>query len=44
MVDNIKEKYITRSIEPLSLKQTEKILEQMNNNICRINNKGNGFL
>ena len=44
MVDNIKEKYITRSIEPLSLKQTERILEQMkSNSICRINNKGTGF-
>ena len=44
MVDNRKEKYITKSIEPISLKQTEKILDQMNSNsICRINNKGNGF-
>ena len=43
MVDNRKEKYITRSIEPLSLKQTEKIIEQMSNSICRINNKGTGF-
>ena len=44
MVDNRKEKYITFS-EPISLKQTEKIIEQMkrNNNIYRINNKGNGF-
>ena len=44
MVDNRKEEYITKSIEPISLKQTEKILEQMkNNSICRINNKGTGF-
>ena len=43
MVDNRKEKYNTTSLEPLSLKQTEKILEQMNNSICRINDKGNGF-
>ena len=43
MVDNRKEKYITKSIEPISLKQTEKILEQMNNSICRINDKGTGF-
>ena len=45
MVGNIKEKYITRSIEPLSLKQTEKIIDQMNNSVCKINNndKGMGF-
>ena len=43
MVDNRKERYITKSIEPISLKQTEKILDQMNNSICRINDKGNGF-
>ena len=44
MVDNRKEEYFTKSIEPISLKQTEKILEQMkNNSICRINNKGTGF-
>ena len=45
MVDNRKEKYTAISPEPISLKQTEKIIEQMkrNNNICRINNKGNGF-
>ena len=43
MVDNRKEKYIT-SHEPVSLKQTEKIIEQMkSNSICRINNKGTGF-
>ena len=43
MVDNRKEKYITKSLEPISLKQTEKILSQMNNSICKINNKGIGF-
>ena len=44
-MDNMKEKYNTISPEPVSLKQTEKIIEQMkNNDICRINNKGNGFL
>ena len=43
MVDNRKEKYNTKSIEPISLKQTENILEQMNNSICRINDKGTGF-
>ena len=43
MVDNRKEKYITKSLEPISLKQTENILDQMNNSICRINDKGTGF-
>ena len=44
MVDNIKEKYITKSLEPISFKQTEKILDQMkSNSICRINDKGTGF-
>ena len=43
MVDNRKEKYITKSLEPISLKQTEMILDQMNNSICRINDKGTGF-
>ena len=43
MVDNGKERYITKSLEPISLKQTEKILDQMNNSICRINDKGTGF-
>ena len=43
MVDNRKEKYITKSLEPISFKQTEKILDQMNNSICRINDKGTGF-
>ena len=40
----MKEKYNTISLEPLSLKQTEKIIEQMkSNSICRVNNKGTGF-
>ena len=44
MVDNAKEKYTAASPEPISLKQTEKIIEQMkSNSICRINNKGTGF-
>ena len=44
MVDNRKEKYITKSLEPISLKQTEMILDQMkSNSICRINDKGTGF-
>ena len=43
MVDNKKEKYTITLPEPISLKQSEKILEQMNNSICRINNKGTGF-
>ena len=43
MVDNIKENCTSSSLEPVSLKQTEKIIEQMNNSICRINDKGNGF-
>ena len=47
MVDKIKEKYIITSPEPISLKGTEKIIEQMkNNSICRIINHGigTGFL
>ena len=44
MMDNIKEKYITSSLEPISLKITEKIIEQMkSNSICKINGKGTGF-
>ena len=44
MMDNRREIYKSFP-EHISLKQTEKIIEQMkrNNNICRINNKGNGF-
>jgi len=42
-MDNIKEKYPT-SPEPISLRQTENILEQMkSNSICGINDKGTGF-
>jgi hypothetical protein len=45
MVDRIKEQYNTIIPEPVSLKITEKIVEQMNNSICRIENncKGTGF-
>ena len=44
MVDYIKEKYTNASPDPISLKQTENILEQMkSNSICRINDKGTGF-
>ena len=43
MLDNRNEKYITKSLEPISFKQTENILDQMNNSICRINDKGTGF-
>ena len=42
MEDIKKEKYITSSPEPVTLKGTEIILEQMNNSICRIYNNGNG--
>ena len=39
----MKEQNISTSPEPISLKQTEKIIEQMkNNSICRINNHGEG--
>ena len=45
MEDNKKEKEIKTSPEPVSLKGTEKILDQMNNCVCRIfnNGKGTGF-
>ena len=45
MEDSIKEKYISKSPEPVSLKGTENILDQMNNCVCRIFNKvkGTGF-
>ena len=43
MAERIKEEYISKSLEPISLKQTQKIIEQMNNSICRINDKGTGF-
>ena len=43
-MENKKEKYFASSLEPISLKQTEKIIEQMKSNgICKINNKGIGF-
>ena len=43
MVDRMKEQNILTSPEPISLKQTEKIIEQMkNNSICRIVNHGKG--
>ena len=39
----MKEQNISTSPEPISLKITEKIIEQMkNNSICRINNHGKG--
>jgi len=41
---NIREKLIQTQIEPISLKETEKIIDQMkSNNICNINGKGLGF-
>ena len=45
MEDIIKGKEIKTSPEPVSLKGTEKILDQMNNCVCRIfnNGKGTGF-
>ena len=44
MTDKIKGKYIITSPEPISLRETEKIVEQMkSNSICRINDKGIGF-
>ena len=42
MEDIKKEKYISSSPEPVTLKGTKKILYQMNNSVCRIYNKGNG--
>ena len=42
MEDNSKEKYISISPEPVSLKGTLNIIDQMNNCICRIFNKGKG--
>ena len=42
MEDIKKEKYISSSPEPVTLKGTEKILDQMNNSVCRIYNNGNG--
>jgi len=46
MAKRIKGKYLGELPEPVSLKATEKILDQMNNDICRIYNKdrkGTGF-
>ena len=47
MLDNIKEeKYKIKYPEPVTMKGTKKILEQMNTSVCRIyndNNKGTGF-
>ena len=37
-----KEKYITTSPEPVTLGATEKIINQMNNSVCRIDNYGVG--
>ena len=43
-MENMKGRYNTIPLEPISLKQSEKIIEQMkSNSICRINNKGTGF-
>ena len=42
MEDIKKEKYIESSPEPVTLKGTEKILDQMNNSVCRIYNNRNG--
>ena len=40
----MKGKKNTISLEPISLKQTEKIIEQMkSNSICNVNGKGTGF-
>ena len=41
-MDRMKEQNISTSPEPISLKQTEKIIEQMKNSICRIDNHGKG--
>ena len=46
MVDTTKEKYMGALPDPVSLKVTLKIIEQMNNSICIIyneNRKGTGF-
>ena len=46
MTDTIKEKYSGSFLEPVSLEGTQKIIEQMNNSICRIyneNKEGSGF-
>ena len=44
MSDNIKDKYMKIFPDPVSLRQTERIIGQIkNNSICRINGKGTGF-
>ena len=46
MVDTTKEKYMGALPDPVSLEGTQKIIDQMNNNICIIyneNRKGTGF-
>ena len=40
MVDRTKDQYKATSLEPISLKITEKIVDQMKYSICRINNHG----
>ena len=43
-MDKKKEKLNTISLEPVSLKQTEKIIEQMKgNSLCRVNGEETGF-
>ena len=42
MIDNKKEKYITTSPDPVSLEGTEKIIEQMNNSVCKLYNQSEG--
>jgi len=42
MEDIKKEKFIASSPEPVTLKGTEEIIDQMNNSVCRIYNNGNG--
>ena len=46
MEDTIKEKFINKAIEPVSLDSTEKIVYQMKKCVCRINingSNGTGF-
>ena len=40
MEDTIKEKFITKAIEPVSLDSTEKIVYQMKKCVCKINING----
>ena len=47
MVDTTKEKYMGALPDPVSLKGTQKIMEQMNNSICKIEKDqatGTGFI